>query len=83
MLERVDGAQKGREHAIGFSPDYKDLNWNGLDFSAEQFASVTSIDRDAWAAELKLHDELFAQLKQGLPKQLAETKAKIEARLAA
>jgi phosphoenolpyruvate carboxykinase (GTP) len=54
-----------------------------LDFSAEQFANVTSIDRDAWAAEMTLHAELFEQLKQGLPKQLVETKANIEARLAA
>jgi phosphoenolpyruvate carboxykinase (GTP) len=83
MLERVEGSGRGAEHALGVSPEYKDLNWNGLEFSAAQFESVISSDRDAWAAEMKLHDELFQQLKQGLPSQLVQTKATIEARLTA
>jgi GTP-dependent phosphoenolpyruvate carboxykinase len=35
------------------SPAYKDLNWTGLDFSAEQFEGVTSIDKTAWEKELQ------------------------------
>jgi phosphoenolpyruvate carboxykinase (GTP) len=65
------------------SPRYEDLNWTGLDFSAEQFDTVTSIDKAAWQAELKLHAELFEQLAHHLPKELPETKAAIEQRLAA
>jgi len=84
MLERVEGrASAGVEHPFGVSPRYADLNWNGSDFSESQFASVTSIDRDAWIAEMKLHNELFEQLKHNLPAALPATKAKIEARLAA
>jgi phosphoenolpyruvate carboxykinase (GTP) len=37
----------------------------------------------AWREELELHDELFSKLAQGLPTELAETKAEIEKRLAA
>ncbi|WP_416759704.1 phosphoenolpyruvate carboxykinase (GTP) [Roseateles sp. So40a] len=82
MLERVDGQGHGVEHAFGTSPRYEDLNWQGLAFTPEQFKTVTHISNDDWATELKLHDELFVQLAQGLPAELPATKAKIEQRLA-
>jgi phosphoenolpyruvate carboxykinase (GTP) len=53
-----------------------------LDFSAEQFAQVTSIDKDAWAEEFKLHDAHFEQLAYHLPKALVDTKNALEQRLA-
>ena len=83
MLERVEGQGRGNDHAFGITPSYADLNWNGSDFSESQYDSVTGVDRDAWSAELKLHDELFTQLSHNLPPELPATKAKIEARLAA
>ena len=83
MLERVDGTAKGFEHAFGTTPGYADVNWSGSDFSAADYASITSLDRDAASEEVKLHAELFEQLKHNLPAELMATKAKIEARLAA
>jgi len=44
---------------------------------------VTAIDKAAWTQELQLHGELFQQLAYHLPRELEETKAKIEQRLAA
>ncbi len=82
MLERVDGQGAGVEHAFGTSPRYEDLNWQGLAFTPEQFKTVTHISNEDWATELKLHDELFTQLAQGLPAELPATKARIEQRLA-
>ena len=82
MLERVDGQGQGVEHAFGTSPRYEDLNWQGLAFTPEQFKTVTQISNEDWATELKLHDELFTQLAQGLPAELPATKARIEQRLA-
>ncbi len=83
MIERIEGQASGTEHLFGVSPRYDDLTWTGLDFSAEQFETVTSMDRPSWEAELKLHDELFAQLAHHLPAELPATKAAIERRLAA
>jgi phosphoenolpyruvate carboxykinase (GTP) len=83
MIDRIEGKASGAEHVFGVSPRYDDLTWTGLDFSAAQFESVTSMDRPAWEAELKLHDELFAQLAHHLPAELPATKAAIEERLAA
>ena len=83
MLERVEGRARGVEHLFGISPRYEDLTWDGLNFTREQFDAVTSIDRNAWQQELKLHDELFEQLAARLPAQLRKTKEKIEHKLAA
>ncbi|MGY0197104.1 phosphoenolpyruvate carboxykinase (GTP) [Leptothrix sp. BB-4] len=82
MLGRVDGSAGGAENAFGVSPDYADLDWSGLDFSAAQFQSVIGIDRAAWQQEMTLHGELFEQLAYHLPQALRDTKAAIEARLA-
>ncbi|MBS0454639.1 MAG: phosphoenolpyruvate carboxykinase (GTP) [Proteobacteria bacterium] len=83
MIDRIEGKAEGTDHLFGVSPRYEELNWTGLDFSADQFKSVTSIDKAAWEAELKLHAELFEQLKHHLPQELADTKVTIERRLAA
>jgi phosphoenolpyruvate carboxykinase (GTP) len=81
MLERLDGKSKGKENIFGTTPSHADLNWSGLDFTAEQFNKVTSIDKAAWQDEMKLHDQLFEQLSYHLPKELVETKKALEARL--
>ncbi len=83
MLDRVEGRADGVKHVFGLSPRYEDLNWNGIDFTPAQFREVTSIDPEAWKAELGLHGELFRQLAHHLPAELPATKAAIEARLAA
>lgn len=83
MIDRIEGSAKGQEHVFGVSPSYDELNWTGLNFNAEQFQSVISIDKAAWQDELKLHEDLFNQLAYHLPGEMLETKAKIEKRLAA
>ncbi len=82
MLDRLEGQGGGSEHVFGVSPGYGDLNWDGLDFSQQQFDTVTRIDAAEWQAEMKLHDELFAQLAFHLPTALPAVKARIEERLA-
>jgi phosphoenolpyruvate carboxykinase (GTP) len=83
MLGRIDGTAGGVEHAIGTSPRYEDLHWDGLAFTRAQFDSVIGIEPAAWQQELVLHQELFTQLAHGLPPELPATKARIEQRLAA
>ena len=83
MIERIDGSGQGHEHFSGISPRYQDLNWTGLNFSAEQFDIVTRMDKADWQQELALHTELFTQLAHHLPQALKDTKAAIEKRMAA
>jgi phosphoenolpyruvate carboxykinase (GTP) len=81
MLERVEGNGGGIENIFGTTPRYGDIMWDGLPFTAEEFETITSIDKDAWRAELKLHAELFDKLAYHLPQELKDNMAKLEQRL--
>jgi phosphoenolpyruvate carboxykinase (GTP) len=78
MIDRIEGTAQGVDQPFGVSPTYGELNWTGLDFSKDQFNTVTNFDKPAWQAELKLHSELFTQLKYHLPKELEATRLKLE-----
>ncbi len=80
MLDRVEGkTPSANEHLFGLSPSYGDINWSGLDFTAAQFDSVMDINKADWQAELKLHDELFTTLANGLPSELIAVKQQLHA----
>jgi phosphoenolpyruvate carboxykinase (GTP) len=81
MLERVEGTGGGVENIFGTTPRYGDIQWDGLPFTPEEFETITSIDKDAWREELKLHAELFDKLAYHLPVELKENMAKLEQRL--
>jgi len=85
ILDRSDSGTEGQaggsEHLFGTSPNYGDLNWDGLDFTEAQFTQITSIDQDAWREELKLHTELFEKLSYHLPQELVAAKQKLEQQL--
>jgi phosphoenolpyruvate carboxykinase (GTP) len=83
MIDRIEGQATGTDHVFGVSPTYQELTWTGLDFSPAQFDTVTRIDKADWAQEMTLHNELFTQLAYHLPKELIDTKAQLEKRLAA
>ena len=83
MIDRLEGKVQGTEHVFGVSPAYEELTWTGLNFSADQFKTVIGIDKAAWQKEMELHTELFEQLAYHLPRELGETKARIEKRLGA
>jgi phosphoenolpyruvate carboxykinase (GTP) len=83
MIDRIEGKAAGTETGFGVAPQYSEITWTGLDFTQAQFDSVTSLDKADWKAEIALHTALFAQLAYHLPKELEETKVKLEQRLAA
>ena len=83
MIDRLEGHAKGRDNIFGVSPGYDEINWNGLNFTEQQFQQVMHIDPVAWREELKLHEALFAQLAYHLPAELPATQAAMASRLAA
>ncbi len=83
MLDRVDGKGHGVAHVFGTTPSYGDLNWQGSSFTVAQYEQITSIDKNAWLQEIKLHTELFATLEHHLPPALQAVKNDLEARLVA
>ena len=70
IVDRARVRAKARETAIGWVPDYDDMEWNGLDFSEEQFNELQRFDRNAWRREVIDHEELFIQLHDHLPKEM-------------
>jgi phosphoenolpyruvate carboxykinase (GTP) len=83
MIDRLEGRVQGEDHAFGISPTYGEINWTGLDFSAEQFASVTDMDPEHWRLELDSHTEHFQKLAHHLPQALVETQTRMAERILA
>ena len=83
MLERIEGSANGVENVFGVTPTFADLNWEGLNFTEEQFHTITSIDKAAWQTELGLHTELFEKLAYHFPQELEATRVALEKRLLA
>ena len=82
IVDRSHGRAGARETALGYEPDYRDLNWAGLDFAPERFAQVMQVDDARWVRELVSHDELFARVGSKRPEALAAERAKLGLRLA-
>ena len=70
VVERARGEAGATETPLGLMPKYEDLDWRGLDYSPDKFASVMSLDKDVWMKEIALHNDLFATLRDRLPKEL-------------
>ena len=83
VVQRCQGKVGAKDTALGRTPDYTDLDWQGLDFGADKFANVTSLDKAQWQAELGMHDELFKKLEGYVPETLLESRRGLETKLAA
>jgi len=70
IVDRARVRAKARETAIGWVPEYSDMEWKGLDFSEDQFNQLQAIDRSAWKHEVIDHEELFIELHDHLPKEM-------------
>ncbi|MCK9514665.1 MAG: phosphoenolpyruvate carboxykinase (GTP) [Ottowia sp.] len=82
MLDRIEGRAAGEPTPLGIAPRYEEINWSGLDFSDKQFAEATALNAERWVEELRLHDELLAQLASRLPQALSDTRQALAQRLA-
>jgi phosphoenolpyruvate carboxykinase (GTP) len=81
IIDRLEGKAHGHDTMFGVAPNYSEINWTGIEFSADDFAKVTHIDKAAWAEEFKLHEEHFSKLSHNLPKAMSDTLKALEARL--
>ena len=70
IVDRARVRAKARETAIGWVPDYSDMEWKGLDFSEEKFNELQKFERSAWKHEVIDHEELFIELHDHLPKEM-------------
>ncbi|KXK38120.1 MAG: phosphoenolpyruvate carboxykinase [Bacteroidetes bacterium OLB9] len=69
IIGRVNGKASAVESPIGWVPRYKDLDWNDLDYSQDQFEQIMTIDRETWKQELLSHEQLFSTFYNRQPKE--------------
>jgi len=70
IFERSIGRGRAHEVSLGWVPRKEDLDWSGLDFSAEQWEELMSIDPESLRMQTLRHEELFLQLSEFLPKEM-------------
>ncbi|HKW79384.1 MAG TPA: phosphoenolpyruvate carboxykinase (GTP) [Casimicrobiaceae bacterium] len=81
IVERCQGHAHAIETELGLQPEYRDLDWRGLEFGPERFARVMRFDSARWRRELAAHDELFAKLGAKQPQALSVQRRALGARL--
>lgn len=72
IVDRVRGRGAAVETPMGWVPRYEDITWDGLDFSKERFAELTTVDGAGYTRELTSHMEFFEKFEDRLPAQLLE-----------
>jgi len=81
IAERCRGRAHARPAELGWQPDYRDLDWSGLDFDARRFESLMAFEHDMWQRELAAHDALFARLGAKNPTALADQRRQLGSRV--
>jgi phosphoenolpyruvate carboxykinase (GTP) len=70
VVDRVHGRAFAMETPLGWMPRKEDLDLNGIKGLDEpRYPELTAINKDEWRRELLLHEELFEQLFDRLPKE--------------
>jgi phosphoenolpyruvate carboxykinase (GTP) len=67
MFERINNSVESIETALGYMPQYSDLDWSGLEFTEHQYSQLMHIDSEQWMKEVVSHKEFFLQLESRLP----------------
>jgi phosphoenolpyruvate carboxykinase (GTP) len=74
VVDRVRGRAQGKETAIGWTPYFDDIHWDGLDIPPAQlratFDQLQQVDPAAWKREVIDHEELFIALHDHLPAEM-------------
>jgi phosphoenolpyruvate carboxykinase (GTP) len=81
IFQRCAGRAEGVDTPLGLMPKYRDIDWTGIDFGAEQFERVTSVDVEQWNRELVSHDALFERLGAKQPSELRAEREQLGRRL--
>jgi len=70
MVERSRGEAVGVETPIGWMPRYDDIDWRGLDFTRLSWEALMKVDRARFKLQSLVHEELFLEIFDRLPKEM-------------
>jgi phosphoenolpyruvate carboxykinase (GTP) len=70
VVDRAHGRTLGKETAIGWTPHYDDIDWEGMDFPKEKFDELQAFEHAAWRQEVLGQEELFLDLHDRLPPEM-------------
>jgi phosphoenolpyruvate carboxykinase (GTP) len=82
IVKRCQGRVAGYETPIGWTPDWKGFNTEGLEgFTRERFDAIMLFRQEDWLAELTSQTDLFLKLYHTMPKELMCQRELLMARL--
>ena len=81
IVQRANFGAKAKETPIGWIPRYEDIDWAGMDYPREKWDHVMKISRDTWKLQTLLHEELFLDLSDHMPKELIFEREMLVSRL--
>jgi phosphoenolpyruvate carboxykinase (GTP) len=81
IVKRVEGKVGAVESPFGYMPRFEDLDFQGLEFTKEQFDAITSISRAEAASEIEEIKGFFAKFGQKLPPELEKQRQEFGARV--
>jgi len=78
MFDRLEGKGASMNSVFGYYPHYNQLNWEGLDFSKEDYSELFSIPRDEWLCELQSRREFLMSLGDHVPSAIWKNHERLE-----
>ncbi|MCP4394190.1 MAG: phosphoenolpyruvate carboxykinase (GTP) [Alphaproteobacteria bacterium] len=83
IVDRVKGRASAVEGSLGAMPSYDDINWEGLDYSRDQYADLMNVDTGLAMVEAEDHKAHFKQfIDQGkCPQELLDENEQLKARI--
>jgi len=81
IVARAHVKMSGQETVLGWVPKAEDFDLSDLDLTAETVNEATSVDEQAWKAELESQAEFFQKLQPTLPRALELQRQLLLARL--
>jgi len=82
IVERAEGRAGAIETALGWMPEFADLDWTDSGMTQAEFEPLMQVEAQTWISELAQHGEWFEKLGDRLPVQFALKRELLGLRLA-
>ncbi len=81
IIKRCEGTVGAVETPIGYVPDPKDINLEGVDVSDDVLKEILTVDKETWKKEADGIEEFYKQFGDRLPKELKDELATLKENL--